>query len=494
MDTQNDDQKVPKGDTTDIEDVKKEAELFNEAKKLYNEKSYRSAAQMFSRVAQVLSKFYGDEGIELAETYYYYGDSLYLASQERGKDLLGTVFEEKIENTAQQLANEEGGEDEGDELEDDGSEEHGDESENEGSENNEKERKNEENEEEGKENNNGELNSLEGDDVILGKTKEEKNIEEGENNNLLENKLGNDEGEAKEEKNIEEGENKDLLENKLGNDESESKESKEENIEEDVKKDVENDQNSSDSEEDNDEESLADIDLAWEVMETARRILSTQTDPKSQILLSDVYSTLGHLQEEQENVDGAISEYKKSLTIRIAQLTDKDRSTAEAHYALGVALCGVPNRFEEALKHLEESKNILYFHTKNNTDPEIIQQLLDVVKDIDVRIEELRTKPEPLINETSLANTNEGTRDTPTPIPDGGIQFNTPTITTPIINLGVIRGVRSGDVSTDTTNTTTMTTTCEEGQSEESKKRKYSETLGDEKEAGEPDQKKLKTK
>jgi len=260
----------------------------------------------------------------------------------------------------------------------------------------------------------------------------------------------------------------------------------------------ENDENS--GAEENSEEAT-DSAIAWEVLELARRILSTQTDSKSQRLLSDVYSTLGHLQEEQGNVDGAISEYEKSLVIRTTQFPDKDRSLAEAHYALGVALCGIQSRFEEALKHLEESKCILHFHTIKNTDPEIIKQLSDAVQDIDARIDELKTKPDTI--ENSIAT------DT-----SGGIHFtlgNAPTVTTPIINLGVIGGrqtrpgdvsinlgvigggqTRPGDVSTGTTNTTLTVPTTSEGQNEENKKRKYSETLGNEKESDEPEHKKQK--
>ena len=80
-----------------------------------------------------------------------------------------------------------------------------------------------------------------------------------------------------------------------------------------------------------------DLEIAWEVLEVARVILSTHTAKNCRLLLARVYLRLADLSLDQGNPEQAIMDYQHCLQERIRFLDCSDRLLADVHAALAVA-------------------------------------------------------------------------------------------------------------------------------------------------------------
>lgn len=80
-----------------------------------------------------------------------------------------------------------------------------------------------------------------------------------------------------------------------------------------------------------------DLEIAWEVLEVARVILSTHTAKNCRLLLARVYLRLADLCLDQGNPEQAIMDYQHCLQERVRFLDCSDRLLADVHAALAVA-------------------------------------------------------------------------------------------------------------------------------------------------------------
>eukprot|EP00743_Colponemidia_sp_Colp-15_P005569 GILK01005990.1.p1 GENE.GILK01005990.1~~GILK01005990.1.p1 ORF type:complete len:387 (+),score=85.20 GILK01005990.1:44-1162(+) len=105
------------------------------------------------------------------------------------------------------------------------------------------------------------------------------------------------------------------------------------------------------------EEQIEDLQVAWEVLETARLIYSKQ-GPHSNKDLAKTHQRLGDLKQWQENFEAAIEEYTECLKIRTSMDGAGSRSIAETHYLLGLAYMFSRNQ-PQAQEHFQRAFDIL---------------------------------------------------------------------------------------------------------------------------------------
>jgi len=109
------------------------------------------------------------------------------------------------------------------------------------------------------------------------------------------------------------------------------------------------------------------LQLAWEMLELAKSIFSKHADSleaadpvrlELESKLSETYQTLGEVSIENENYPQAIEDLTMCLRRRQDLLPEDNRSVAETHYQLGVAL-GFNTQFDEAVNALNDAISVL---------------------------------------------------------------------------------------------------------------------------------------
>merc|ERR1712156_277068 len=115
------------------------------------------------------------------------------------------------------------------------------------------------------------------------------------------------------------------------------------------------------------EEDPSNLQLAWEMLELAKTIFTKHADSLETMdpirldlesKLSETYQTLGEVSIENENYPQAIEDLTMCLRRRQDLLPEDNRSVAETHYQLGVAL-GFNAQFEEAVNALNDAISVL---------------------------------------------------------------------------------------------------------------------------------------
>lgn len=115
------------------------------------------------------------------------------------------------------------------------------------------------------------------------------------------------------------------------------------------------------------EEDPSNLQLAWEMLELAKSIFSKHADSleaadpirlELESKLSETYQTLGEVSIENENYPQAIEDLTMCLRRRQDLLPEDNRSVAETHYQLGVAL-GFNTQFDEAVNALNDAILVL---------------------------------------------------------------------------------------------------------------------------------------
>merc|ERR1719464_158278 len=114
-------------------------------------------------------------------------------------------------------------------------------------------------------------------------------------------------------------------------------------------------------------EDPSNLQLAWEMLELAKQIygkhadsLAADSENRMEIesKLSETYQTLGEVSIENENYPQAIEDLTMCLRRRQDLLPEDNRSVAETHYQLGVAL-GFNTQFDEAVNALNDAIAVL---------------------------------------------------------------------------------------------------------------------------------------
>merc|ERR1712051_727735 len=115
------------------------------------------------------------------------------------------------------------------------------------------------------------------------------------------------------------------------------------------------------------EEDPSNLQLAWEMLELAKQIFSKHADSleaadpvrlELESKLSETYQTLCEVSIENENYPQAIEDLTMCLRRRQDLLPEDNRSVAETHYQLGVAL-GFNTQFDEAVNALNDAILVL---------------------------------------------------------------------------------------------------------------------------------------
>jgi len=288
------------------EEVTLSSDLFKRAKQLHSTGCYNEAADLLSRVAETLSQMYGETSLELAEVYYYYGDSLWNISR-LSNALFGSEIESSIDREAELLAQEESNE---------GFNE--DQPENEAPSHNEVQLENEVQ--------SHNADQLENERNLHKKIQPEPEkplqndthyAEENSSQNIpFYTNLSNDSNIMDTQNTIEIPQSSNPItpnnpQVPLETDQPDPLPPEE------GEGGAEGEDDDSDSEnEDRASEVSKTLDLAWEVLEVARKILTPVSDINYQNILSDIHLTLGHIQVDLGNTTPALEDYEKCLAIR----------------------------------------------------------------------------------------------------------------------------------------------------------------------------------
>jgi len=119
-----------------------------------------------------------------------------------------------------------------------------------------------------------------------------------------------------------------------------------------------------------DDEDPSNLQLAWEMLELAKMVLTEQLEgekkesltPKTKAViekkLCETFLTLGEVSLENENYEQAVEDLTLCIERQKASLPKDSRSIAETHYQLGVAL-GFHMKYEEAIVSLQAAIAVL---------------------------------------------------------------------------------------------------------------------------------------
>lgn len=123
-----------------------------------------------------------------------------------------------------------------------------------------------------------------------------------------------------------------------------------------------------------DEEEPSNLQLAWEMLELAKVVRTKQVETataeeklESTQRLCDTLYVLGEVSLENENYQQAVEDLESCLKKRSETLAVDDRTLAETHYQLGIAL-GFHQKFEEAEESFKKAISVLELRVKNLKD------------------------------------------------------------------------------------------------------------------------------
>ncbi|CAH8678379.1 unnamed protein product [Schistosoma rodhaini] len=107
-----------------------------------------------------------------------------------------------------------------------------------------------------------------------------------------------------------------------------------------------------------DEGDVSNLQIAWEVIEVAKKLFSQKDDEESKLNVAECLEKLGEISREKEDYDQAVMDLKECLEIRTAILGQKDRRVAESHYQLGTTYA-VSGDLEDASSSFKASVECL---------------------------------------------------------------------------------------------------------------------------------------
>lgn len=141
---------------------------------------------------------------------------------------------------------------------------------------------------------------------------------------------------------------------------------------------------------DDEEEDVANMQVAWEVLELAAGIFSRHQQNKE---LSEAYIELAGISFENSNFEVAIKDFKRALGV-LQSMPEKDnRELAEINYKIGLAYTML-NLFEEAKIALMKAccyldEEIKGEAAKPSPDADVVQDLRDTKGEIENKIAEV---------------------------------------------------------------------------------------------------------
>ncbi|CAH8663253.1 unnamed protein product [Dicrocoelium dendriticum] len=163
---------------------------------------------------------------------------------------------------------------------------------------------------------------------------------------------------------------------------------------------------SKDEKSDTSDDEITNLQLAWEVIEVARKIFSAKSDGPSQLKVAECFEKLAEISREKENYLEAISDLQECLSIRTSVLPEDHRDIAETHFQLGTthAVAGdlesASTEFKSTIRflkmhssNLESKVSEMEVHSGSNEELESIKKALQDVKslipDVECRLAEV---------------------------------------------------------------------------------------------------------
>ncbi|KAI8902285.1 hypothetical protein BC833DRAFT_616932 [Globomyces pollinis-pini] len=129
-----------------------------------------------------------------------------------------------------------------------------------------------------------------------------------------------------------------------------------------------------------------DLELAWENLDVARIILSSQTDDKHFLELADIHLALGDVSVESENFEQANKDYKVAVDLKVEHCPENFRELAEAHFKFGLSLelCEMNEEAIEQVNFAVEAlkKRLELLENKSDVDPKGKKSMDDVTSEI----------------------------------------------------------------------------------------------------------------
>lgn len=153
---------------------------------------------------------------------------------------------------------------------------------------------------------------------------------------------------------------------------------------------------STDEKAENDDEP-SDLQVAWEVLELAKKIYEKQGD-NGKRHLAETLIVLGEISLESENFSAAIEDIKQGLEIQKTLFEKDSRKIAETYYKLGIAY-STDSQIDEAIESFNGSLEYLknrVANLKKIEDPkdeidEEIKEIESLIPDIEEKIADMKT-------------------------------------------------------------------------------------------------------
>nr|XP_023015612.1 protein HGV2-like isoform X1 [Leptinotarsa decemlineata]XP_023015613.1 protein HGV2-like isoform X1 [Leptinotarsa decemlineata] len=146
----------------------------------------------------------------------------------------------------------------------------------------------------------------------------------------------------------------------------------------------------------NDEEPT-DLQVAWEVLELAKKIFEKMGD-NGKKHLAETLTVLGEISLESENFEAAINDIKDGLHIQTEIFEKDSRTVAETYYKLGIAY-STNSQIEEAIANFKNSlvylqhriENLEKKEDKKDGIKEEIEEIKSLIPDIEEKIADMKT-------------------------------------------------------------------------------------------------------
>ncbi|GJQ71873.1 hypothetical protein Trydic_g2986 [Trypoxylus dichotomus] len=351
-------------------------QLLGAGARAYATSNYNAAVQYLSRASEITVAEEGSPTHDsLGEIYFLYGKSLLELSREEG-DPLGDVVPKDVAvmQEAEEETNEGESKDEDKDSEDDESE---------GGEEEDEEEEEEKDEDE-KEEDQEDENTVKKDDNEAEKK-----------NNTVSSAIDKVNGEMEK---LENGEKSVASENTENTEKSEGDEK-------DSTTEAVHAGTSDEKLSENEEEAASDLQVAWEVLELAK-IIFTKRGEEAKPDLAETLITLGEVSLESENFESAVNDIREGLEIQKTLCDDTDRTLAETHYKLGMAL-SMNNKIDEAIENFNRTIQLLKNRIEKLKDGQKsiekkeVEEMRQLIPEIEEKIVDLRNYTEEVSKKTN---------------------------------------------------------------------------------------------
>lgn len=149
------------------------------------------------------------------------------------------------------------------------------------------------------------------------------------------------------------------------------------------------------STEEGEKDDASDLQIAWEVLEVAKKIFTIRGD-KGKELLAETLVLLGEIGMESENFADAAKDIQAGLEMQQTVYEKDNRKLAETQYKLGVAHANLSN-IEEAVKYFDMSIETLNNRVEtlnrigDNCSKKEIEEITELIPDIKEKINDVKT-------------------------------------------------------------------------------------------------------